>query len=54
LRFHRDEKFKKTLEIMRLIDQAVSEREETEDRGQKTENRGQRTEDRGQKTESDF
>lgn len=27
LRFYRDEKFKKTLEIMRLIDQAVSEME---------------------------
>lgn len=28
LRFHRDEKFKKTLETMRLIDQAVSELKE--------------------------
>jgi ribosome-binding factor A len=27
LRFHRDEKFKKTLETMKLIDQTVSERE---------------------------
>ena len=27
LRFHRDEEFKKTLETMKLIDQAVSERE---------------------------
>ena len=28
LRFHKDEKFKKTLETMKLIDQAVSERKE--------------------------
>jgi ribosome-binding factor A len=28
LRFHRDEKFKKTLETMKLIDQAVTERKE--------------------------
>ncbi len=33
LRFHRDDKFKKTLETMKLIDQAVSELEKTEDAG---------------------
>ncbi len=30
LRFHRDEKFKKTLETMKLIDEAVSELEKEE------------------------
>ena len=30
LRFHKDEKFKKTLEIMKLIDQAVSELEKND------------------------
>jgi len=39
LRFRKDEKFKKTLETMKLIDQAVGELEETEGRGQKTEDR---------------
>ena len=34
LRFHRDDKFKKTLETIKLIDQAVNELEETEDKGQ--------------------
>jgi len=34
LRFHRDEKFKKTLETMKLIDQAVSELEKKDSVGQ--------------------
>jgi len=51
LHFYKDEKFKKTLETMNLIDQAVSEFQKTEDRGQTTEDRIQMTEDRGQKTE---
>lgn len=37
LHFYRDEKFKKTLETMKLIDRAVGELEETEDRRQRTE-----------------
>ena len=37
LHFHRDEKFKKTLETMKLIDQAVSELKKTEDREQSPE-----------------
>ncbi len=49
LYFHKDDKFKKTLEIMRLIDQTVSE---LEDREQSTEDREQRT-DEGRGTRDD-
>jgi len=37
LRFYRDEKFKKTLETMRLIDQAVSEMEKKDSDGPSSE-----------------
>jgi ribosome-binding factor A len=54
LHFYRDEQFKKTLEILNLIDQAAGElpkRQRTDDRGQTTEDRGQTTEDRRQRTD---
>ena len=44
LSFYIDEKFKKTLEVMKLIDQAASELKKTEDRRQRRDGGGQKTE----------
>jgi ribosome-binding factor A len=49
LHFYKDEKFKKTLETMRLIEQAVSEMRKTDDPSTSSgqaENKGRMTEDR--------